>query len=272
MQLVNTTDGSVIAKMLGPEVYYNFGDANARTALFVGQSSYDTLLTVQAVDDKLEFSTCKVGQIGSPGPKIGPDGQCYVMDAVRGLHLVKGDQWGRLMAGDHCICFDPPAKVYCGDGFHDRSGESALHIADRNSGVNSEIPWGREPIDEITLAGNDRLLIANHTLESQMGRYPNAVVTLLSVTSQKKEWSLTIGDLKPFRSVVLASAPEEGWALIQTGSLLKLIALQDSNTIRVLPKQPQEFVAARWLSTRKLLYIARNPDHKKPGVLECYSI
>jgi hypothetical protein len=270
MQLVNTTNGSVVAETLGPEADYSSGHANFHTGLFIGESSYDTLLTIQTAGDKLQFSTYECGQIYS-GPRIGPDGQCYVIVHYQ-LYRVEGDQKQPVMPGSNCICFHPPAKVYCGGGYADRSGESNLHVADLQSGENFKISWGNEPIDEIVLADNERLLVSNTISETYSGRYPNATVTLYSVAGRKKEWSLTISDLKPKRRVILASAPEEGWTLIQTGTLLKRIALQDGNTTHVLQKHPKEFVTARWLVSKKLLYIARKPDRNKPGMLEAYSI
>ena len=271
IQLVNTNDGAVIDQAVGPKAYYSSGDANPRTGLFVGQKSYDALLIVQTAGDKIAVSTYECGQIYSPGPKIGPDGQCYVIIHYA-LYRIDGNAKRSIMEGNNCICFEGPANVYCGSGHADRSGESALFIADLKTGATSKIPWGREPIDEIALAGNGRLLLANDISEVHMGRYPNAVVALVSLAGGKKEWSLTIGDLKPRCKVILASAPEENWALIQTGAMLKLIALQNGATIRVLPKQPQEILSANWLPSKKLLYITRNPGSKKPGSLECYTV
>ena len=207
--------------------------------------------------------------------KIGPDGHCYAIVGSSGPRRIRmGDDvkaWG-MMRGTTCMCFDAQGKVYCGDGFSDRSGASSLHIGDLTGGEPSEINWGKEPIDQIALAGTDRLLIANIVSETYAGRYPDAVVALLSVASQNKEWTLTIADLAPGRTAILASAPEEGWALIQTGALLKVVALRDGHTIRVLPKQRQEVIAAQWLAAKKRWYIARNPFPGKTGTLECYSM
>jgi hypothetical protein len=275
IQLVNTTDGSVVAEAQGPKVYFNYGTADPNKGFFVTESSYDTLLMIQTGEDKLEFSTYECGQIYGPGPLIGPDGKCYVIVHYR-LYRIEDKQKKQIMPGNNCICFDPTGKVYCGGGFADRSGESALHIADIESGNMSEIPYGREPIDQIALAGPGRLLLANIVNEIHAGRYPNAVVTLFSISDRKKIWSLEIKDLKPWREPVLLSVPEEGWALIQTGKLLKQISLEDGKTLRVLPKQTQEFVEARWLESKKILYISRNPERgyrkRAPGLIECYRV
>lgn len=275
IQLVNTTDGSVVAEAQGPKVYFHYGAADPNKGFFVTESSYDTLLMIQTGEDKLEFSTYECGQIYGPGPMIGPDGKCYVIVHYR-LYRIEDKQKKQIMPGNNCICFDPTGKVYCGGGFADRSGESALHIADIESGDINEIPYGREPIDQIALAGPGRLLLANIVNEIHAGRYPNAVVTLFSIPDRKKIWSLEIKDLKPWREPVLLSVPEEGWALIQTGKLLKQISLENGKTLRVLPKQTQEFVEARWLESKKIFYISRNPERgyrkRAPGLIECYRV
>jgi len=159
--------------------------------------------------------------------------------------------------------------VYCGGGYHDRSGASALNMTDLEAGVTSAISWGREPVSEIAPAGRDHLLIASET--DIWGRYASSV-TMFSVANRSKEWSLTISDLPRMRPVILTSVPEEGWALIQTRNLLKLIALEDGKAIRVLPKESQHFATAEWLASKKLLYIAGNPIKEHPGMLECYQI
>jgi hypothetical protein len=53
---------------------------------------------------------------------------------------------------------------------------------------------------------------------------------------------------------------------------MKIFALDSSETLRVLPKQPIEAMGAHWLPTKKLLYVNRSPDRKKPGTLECYTL
>ncbi|MDD5312213.1 MAG: hypothetical protein PHO26_04175 [Dehalococcoidia bacterium] len=270
IQLVNTIDGSVLAESIWPNKIYGYADSDPLTGLFVVEISYDNLLIINTANDKLELSTYKCGQIYLPGPKIGPDGKLYFIEHFQ-LYCVEGNQQRSLASADHCICFRG-TTVYCGGGHSDRSGKSALHIGDLNSSIFHEIPWGNEPINEIAIAGDDRLLIANNVSEVHIGRYPNAVVTLFSIASQKKEWSLTIGDLKPWRNVILVSVPAEGWALIQTGKFLKRISLKDGKPMNVLPKQMQEVVTANWLSSRNLLYVARCLDQNKPGLLECYRI
>jgi hypothetical protein len=206
---------------------------------------------------------------------IGPDGKTYVIVHYQ-LYRVEDESKKEIMPGDNCICFDPSGRVYCGGGFADRSGESALHIADLERGIVSEIPYGREPIDQIALAGEGRLLLANIVNEIHAGRHPNAKVTLFSLSDRKKIWNLEIKDLRPWHPPILLSVPEEGWALIQTGNFLKQLSLQDGKTRRILPKKPKEFVEARWLKSKQLLYVARNPElqfrKRAPGVVECYKM
>lgn len=271
-QLVNTDDGSVVAKALGPEAFRC--GADIRTGVFFALSVWETYV-VQTAGDRLEFSTCKnpPGAF-TYGPWIGPDGKCYVISNCH-VHRLEGSRMSRFMPGDHCICFDPPTRLYCGGGCYDWSGPSALHIGDIKGGETSVVPWGREPIDQIALAGNDRLLLASCPVPTLGPSHPPGV-TLLSMASWTKEWKQTIDDLAPLRNVILTVVPEEGWALIESGALLKVVALKDGRTLRTLRKQHSEYIVARWLSSRKLLYIASNrdrtPDWEKPGVLECYSM
>jgi len=273
IRLVNARVGSIVAESEGPKAYFSRSAADAKTGSFVTESSYDTLLMVKASGNELDWATYKCGQICGRGPKIGPDGKCYV---IVHYHLYRVDDGGmnRVMKGDNGICFDPAGKVYCGGGYPDRSGESALHIADIQSGTVTEIPYGTEPIDQIALAGPGRLLLASIVDERYVGRYPNATVTLFSLPEQRKIWSLEISDLKPWRDPILVSVPSEDWALIQTGSLLKKISLQDGKNLGVIPNRTQDYVEARCLTSRKAVYITRNPvgayRQRGLGMIECY--
>ncbi len=273
IRLVNTRDGSIVAESMGPKAYFSRGAADAKAGFFVTESSYDTLLMMKTNGNELDWATYKCGQICNPGPVIGPDGKCYVIIHYH-LYRIDDGSMNGIMKGDNCICFDPAGKVYCGGGYPDRSGESALHIADIQSGIVTEIPYGTEPIDQIALAGTGRLLLANIVDERYVGRYPNAKVTLFSLPEQRKIWSLEIRDLKPWRNPVLVSVPGEDWALIQTWTLLKKISLQDGKNRGVIPNRTQDYVEARWLASKRLLYITRNPvgtnGQRGPGVVECY--
>jgi hypothetical protein len=176
------------------------------------------------------------------------------------------------MRGSNCICFDPAGRVYCGGGYSDRSGDSAIHIADLSSNTAVEIPWGREPVDSIALAGNYRVLVANEVSTVHAGRYPNAVVTLVSLDDRKKHWSITIGDLKPGRDPILLSVPEEQWALLQTGRLLKRISLADGSLIQTASKQIEEYITAEWLASQRHLCLTRRPGGEGAGTVEFYRI
>jgi hypothetical protein len=267
-QLVDTSDGSVVAEAPGPRVFHCAADI--RSGAFFGHHPW-RLEIVQTAGDKLEFSTCDPHRQLDYGPWIGPNGKPYLLSTGRVCYW-DGKEMIQLMAGEHTICFEPPNRIYAGGGYSDRSGPSALRIGDLKRGLVSEMPWGREPIDEIALAGPGRLLLANIIIPSLGRTYTDVVVTLLSLASQKKEWTLTINDLAPVRSPILAAVPEHGWALIASGALLKMIALQDGHTLRALPKQRDEVIAARWLPTRKRLYVARNRNRDQPGQLECYGM
>jgi hypothetical protein len=273
IQLIDTEDGTIITESLGPKAYNS--SADPKTGRFVAESALFTLLMIETAGDNIGLSTYKCGQIYSPGPMIGPDGNCYAIIYYQLCRITPKEKTG-IMGGDHCICFDPEGKVYCGGGYFDRSGESALHVADLKTGSSTEIPYGRDPINKIALAGPGRLLLANIVDDRSVSKYPNAFVTLFSVPERKKIWDIKISDLKPWRNPLLLSVPDEDWALLQTGTLIKQISLQDGSTLRVLPKTIDENIEARWLALKKILYISRNTimpyRPPSPGTLECYKI
>ena len=264
-QLLNAVDGTVIAELPGPAVVNCAADLGS--GVLFGLHPW-RLEIVQTAGDQLTRSTVKPGQQLDLGPWVGPDGRCYVL-SLSNLCYMDGEQLTTVMPGDHCVCFDSPATVYAGGGFYDRSGASFLNSADLSSGLTSQIPWGREPVHEIALAGPGRLLLGSHVIPT-MGRSYPAQVSLFSLAGQEKVWSETLSGLAPVRKTILASVPEEGWAVIETGVLLKVIALEDARVLRILAKGRDEVVTARWLARKKLLYLARNTNADQPGVLECF--
>lgn len=279
-QLVNTGDGSVVAELKLPRVsfhpLYRVTDANVNTGTFVAGGwppLHETVLMLKATDDGIALSTCRLGgDVDPPGPRIGTDGKCYAIERSDKLVRIEGGAARRVGPGRNCICFTPSGWVYCGGGYADRSGESALRAANLSSGQVFEVPWGKEPIDEIALAGEDELLLANEVSKFHVGRYPIAVVTLFSVARRRKRWSLEISDLKPYHNPIPLSVPDEGWALIQTGRMCKRIRLADGQATHALPKEPAQVLRARWLASQRLLYVARNADFGKAGLLECYRL
>lgn len=271
LRLVNTADGSMLAETAVPSAYLDRATASPTAGLFAAKSSYDSLLVVRTTDDTIETTKVSCGQVYA-GPRIGPDDELYVIVAYA-LYRLDGTQKTELMHADNCICFDAVARrIYCGGGYSDRSGASSIGVYDMASGQASQIDWGVEPVDELELAGEGRILVGTTVNEVQMARYPNASVTLVRTDTQAKEWSLTIDDAKPWRPVLLASAPEAGWVLVQTGAVLKFVSLEDGSTIKALPKERDEFVSACWLPGKQLVYLGRNPDRGQPGTLECYDM
>jgi hypothetical protein len=271
LQLVDTVNGKIVAEKLGPRMSSK-GDADLRTGQFVADALFN-LVVVQTAGDKIEFSSLDSGQTET-SPKIGPDGKCYVTLPAMGLYRIDENGKTPIMPGKNCIHFEPPNQVYCGGGHYDRSGASALNIANLETNVTSAIPWGFDPVYQIASAGKDCLLIASCSGGS-MSRRDSAVVTLFSLVENKKVWSFEVNDLPQgpnIYRVLLTSAPEEGWAFIQTGNALKVIALEDGKVIRRLPKEPQVWTWAKWLASRKLLYLGGNPYMERPGLLECFRI
>jgi hypothetical protein len=269
LTLFDAQNGRKAAEIDVPDCRFHNPCARHNTKTIVAQKDWSNLLVLEMESDDLMYKTIGTGQIDSPGPRFGPDGELYVISGSA-LYRVEGDDKVRVMDGSHCFCFDPAGKIYCGGGYSDRSGTSALWVADLNSGSTFDIPWGQEPIEVIEWAGDNRLLVANKVDETYAARYPNVIVTLFSVAEWEKKWTIEIADLKPERNPVLLSEPREGWALIQTGKLLKRTSLQDGNAVCIIQKQLPELIGAEWLPSKRLMYLSRNPDRDSAGMLECY--
>jgi hypothetical protein len=254
--------------MAGPtlphsECYFSNAAVRHDTRTIAAEKETHALVIVEAAGDKLEYRTVKTGQIYTPGPRFGPDGNLYVIVFFH-LYRIEGDRTVDVMPGDHCICFDPAGRVYCGGGYSDRSGDSAIHVADLSSNTTFDVPWGREPVDNIALAGDNCVIAANAIDSTYAARYPDAVVTLVSVADGRRRWSLTIRDLKPYHAPLLLSVPEQQWALVQTGRLLKRISLVDGSTIQTAPKQVDEYITAAWIPAESFLCLWRVT--RRPGL------
>ena len=272
IQLVNADKGNVVSQARGTDIVYMISAADAKTGLFVAEN-LDNIVVISTAKDKIEVSTHNFGQI-SYYPIIGPDGKIYAI-VNSNLGRLENKSWHRLMEANYYICFDPIGKIYCGGGYDDRSGESALRIYDFQTGRPSEIPYGREPIEQIALAGSGQVLLANAFYDSPP-RYPYATVSLFSVTQQKNIWDIKIEDSQNGIKPIVLSVPKEKWALIQTGTLIKRIYLENGKTLETLPKTATENIGGYWLASKRILYISRNLaiPHKPrgAGTIECYKI
>jgi len=269
IQLLDVEKGTVIDEIAGPKVIYTKCDVNIEKGSFVMQNGSHELLWVETESDRLSLINSKCGQIFNPGPRFGPDGKCY---ANVDFHFsrVEKDKTNPLMQGYNCIGFTSPATAFSGGGYGDRSGKSELHIANLATGQISEVPWGNEPIQEIFSVDKDRVLLANIVDIVNIGHYPNCTVTLLNLANLKKEWSITISDTKPYHEIILAVEPEDGWALIQSGSAVRFISLANSEVIRYISKIPGEFTTARILKSKRQIYLTKKPGRDEAGTLECY--
>jgi len=268
VQLVNIEDGRIITEKIGPFNHTGWHDADPHTGLYV--DGHFTVDAIQTAGDKIEISTWDSGQLDEPGPRIGPDGKIYYIAYFTNLVRIDGDKVTHIMPGCNCIHFEGQSKVYCGGGIYDRSEGGSLNIADLRSGKKKSIHWGYDPVSQIAPAGNGRLLIS-----SCHGYTFNAKITLFSIAKEIKDWSVIIDDLPtgPYLHYpLLISAPEEGWALIKTGKSLKVISLEDGNTIGLLKRKFQFLIWAKWLASRELLYLASIPYEGEPGFMECYRI
>jgi hypothetical protein len=269
LQLVEVEKGIVIAEIDGPKMYYFDGDAHTEQGIIVVRSGSNEITRVETKGDHLSIITIKGGQVFKPGPKFGPDGKCYA-NILYEFCRVEKDKSVPLMPGNNCIGFAQPATAFSGSGYGDRSGESSLHIANLASGQISEIPWENEPIDEIVSAGKDHMLLANIVDMVYIGRFPNCTVTMLNLVNQKKEWSIIIRDSKPYHEIIHTVEAEDGWALIQSGSAVKFVSLENGRVLRYIPKKLQEFTTAMLIKSKRLLYLTRKPSVDEPGTLECY--
>lgn len=254
-----------------PDCYFSYPTVRHDGGAVAAEHGTFGLVIVTVADGGMEYRLVKTGQIYLPGPRFGPDGNLYIISHYA-LNRLDGDHPVPIMAGDHCICFDDRGRVYSGGGHPDRSGASAVHIGDLTTGATFDIPWGREPCDVIELAGEDRLLVATEVHEMHVGQHPDAHVTLLATYDQSRIWTMRISDLKPGRNPILASVPEEQWALIQTGRLLKRVSLRDGSAVQVMEKRPDEHVRAAWVPSCRLLYVARTPGRGAAGTIEAYQV
>ncbi|MBZ0275443.1 MAG: hypothetical protein K8I60_04835, partial [Anaerolineae bacterium] len=268
VRLLNALDGATLHEISIESTPGSSISANAEKGIVVMGTTFN-IFTFQLAQDQLEVTELKSGQIYA-GPKLGPDAKPYVIISSD-LSRVENGRLNAVMKGSNCITFQGASSVYCGGGYSDRSGTSALHIGDTVTGESFEIPWGNEPIDQIEPAGADHVLTANRVTETNMGRYPNATVTMVSTQGRKKLWTTEITDIKPYRRPILISVPEEGWAILETGHWLKRISVKDGKATHVIQKSPSDYSEAVWLPSKRLLYVAHTPDRNKPGTLEGYT-
>lgn len=103
-----------------------------------------------------------------------------------------------------------------------------------------------------------------------------ATVVLFDWKSEKRVWQIDIPNIYISRvyseDPVLLSNPEEGWALIQTGSFIKQILIKTGEVINTIPKQVNEIIEAVWIPSARSIYIARRLDTEKDGTVEHYQM
>jgi hypothetical protein len=269
LTLIDTANGKKVEEVDFPDCYFSNPCANPATKTIAAEKDTFNLMILEAGEDKLIPRFIKTGQIFSPGPCFGPDGKIYLNIGFM-LYRIEGDAKTEIMRGDHTICCDPAGKIYTGGGHGDRSGESFFHILDTKSGATQDVPWGKDPVDQIALAGKDEVLIGTSISEMNISKYPNALVTCYEIATKKTKWKAEIGDLRAWTKPVLFSAPEEGWALIQTGRYIKQVSLQDGKPMRTIAKQPGEILHSARLGAKRMFGIGRIPSLNANGTLEWY--
>jgi len=270
LALYEIIKGSKLAEVDIPDFRFQNAIVRHSTGTVASTDSFK-LFILETADDRLTYTTLKTDQILAPGPSFAHDEKLYVM-FMDGLYCVEGEKKNRIMGGANCVCFLSSGKVYCGGGNSDFSGDSALQIGDLNTGAFNSISWGKVPIHQIEPAGNKDILTANLAAGSRQNTGRFAFISYFSLTDESKRWAVCLDNLAEWRNPLLTSSPEEGWALVTTGSFIRRISLPTGKSIEMIPALPEEFVEARWLSSVRLLCIARNPNEWSPGKLEWYKI
>ena len=262
--------GSKLAEVEIPAFRFQNATVRHSTGTVAATDSFK-LLILETADNRLTYNVLKTDQIFDPGPTFSHNGKLYVM-FMDGLYCIEDGKKNRIMDGAHCVCFLSSGKVYCGGGYGDFAGDLALHLGDLNTGSSSSISWGKIPIEQIVSAGNMDILTANQAAgyRQDTGRF--AFISYFSIADETKRWVVYLDKLPEWRKPLLTSSPEEVWALVMTGLSIKQISLPTGKCIQMIPALPEEFVAARWLSSVRSLCIARNPDEWIPGKLELYKI
>jgi uncharacterized protein (DUF983 family) len=271
LALFDASNGKKMCEIDIPECSFSNPCVNHETKTIAAEKDIFALIILETAGDTLAYRTIKTGQIFGSGPRIGSDGKVY-LNVAFSLFRLEGDTMVQVMEGDHCICCDPTGKVYSGGGYGDRSGESKFRVADLKSGTTSNISWGKDPVDQIELAGEGELLIASIVYQVHAARYPNALLSLFSLSEKKKKWMKEINDLKAYVKPILFSAPKEGWALIQTGRTLEQVSFKDGKTMKIITKELPEIVTGTWVPAKKMIAITRIPGANALGILEWYKL
>ncbi len=267
--LVDTASGQMIARKSGPHIRSRFIAADTHSGIFIGRITEEQLVVANTAKDDIEFSTHKVSYQDTGGPYLSPDQHIYFFSYGKLRRLESNDQVD-VMPGRNWVHFEAPAMVYCGDGFYDRSGSSALHIHNIETGEYRSVSWGNEPVSKILPCGLGRLLIASDG--GSMTRPFYSLVTLYSTLDNTKVWTLKVDDLPMYYESLLEVAPDRGWVLLQTGLGLKLVELDDGKTRMTISAKPQQWAWAKWLPSRDLLYFAGNPIKEQPGLMLCFKV
>lgn len=271
--LIDAESGRELASKEVPNfAFYSLVVNNAGDTV-AAKIDQENLLVVSITADMLTYRVVRVGKTYGPEPYFAPDGRLYAylhqnffrIEDDRAIHVT-------TTAGYRSVAFDLEGKVYFGGGFYDRSGPSSLEVFELNSGKSHSISLGREPIDVITPLGDDKLLFGNMVDERNAFQYSKSHVSLLRVSEQKKLWSIELTDIAPHHSPILLSVPEEGWALLESGRLLKRVSLDNGEILEVFPKEKPEFIQAQWLGSYRMLCVSRNRSKDEPGKLDIYRI
>jgi len=251
-----------------------FSLSSNKKGMIAAQKDQESLLIVSITDDKLTHRLVQVGQQSITGPNLyfASNGKLYAIHN-QSLFSIEGDRPVRVTSTINVtkIAFGAPGKVYFGKRGDDRSEETSLQIFDLESRESYEIKYDGNRIDFIEPVGSNKLLIGGMIFEAKA--VSKWLVSLFCITERKKKWSIEVNYSRVFPYPVLLTAPEDGWALLQSEKLLKWVLLDKGEVLEELPKGENENLGARWLGSQRMLCLSRNRFLREAaGTLELYKI
>lgn len=267
ISLLNAVDGSVLAHLTsagyGPSWYRDNGWVNAKHGIALLWNNKGPLL-LSAVDDGLKLSHCDQTWCGD-NITISGEGAIYFEssgDLCRYFDASKN--FRRVARGGNDICVHEDGPVICGGGHKDGSGDCYLSVYDPAAGLGRVFDNGRDPVFEVSSAGPGQVLVCCGTAKEKMA--------LLSFATNQRHWE------KPFRGFwgggysIIATAPSEGWALVQGRDGISCVSIKDFCALWTIPRVAGEVVHGIWVSKQRHIYLCRYPTEKADGAIECFAV
>lgn len=269
--LLDVESGKELSLIDVPDFKF-FSLCSNKKGMIAAQKDQQSLLIVSVKDDKLTHRLVQVGQQSITGPNLyfSSNGKLYA-NHNQSLFSIEGDRPIRVTSTINVakIAFGPSGKVYFWKKGGDRSEKKSIQVFDLESRESYDIEYDGNEIDFIKPVGSNKLLIGGMIWEAK--DVSKWLVSLFCLTERKKEWSIELNYSRTFPYPVLLTAPEAGWALLQSEKLLKLVLLDKGEVLEEFPKGENENLEARWLGSHRMLCLSRNRFLKKTaGTLELY--